>query len=188
MIHAFLLPLSRLPATPINQIDRFLPDCRAPSPEPLRSDRAAVFAPGPAAAAHPCGSPNAYRTLMRYSGKAKLFVPPEYEFPRMFGLFSVGKNADTDQYKRTVYLIQRRGEFWCLHFIATRNRGNELAHSEIDLIQLEASNMGSPDFYNPFSWTWRLESDKPYGMFPVPHNLYTPIEYGSGSLAGSLSS
>ena len=128
------------------------------------------------------------RTVMRYSCKARLFVPPEYEFSRFYGLFSVGKSADFDQYKRTVYLIQRRGEFWCLHFVATRNRGNELAHHEIDLVQLEDANMGSPDFYNPFAWTWRLESDKPYAKFPVPHNLFTSIEDGSGSLAGSLSS
>lgn len=127
-------------------------------------------------------------TRMIFSGRAKLFVPPEYEFSRFYGLFAVGKNADTDQYKRTVFLIQRRGEYWCLHFIATRNRGNELAHHEIDLVQLEDANMGSPDFYNPFAWTWRLESDKPYAKFPVPHNLFTSIEDGPGSLAGSLSS
>lgn len=127
-------------------------------------------------------------TRMTFSGKAKLFVPPEFEFPRMYGLFSVGRSADFDQYKRTVYLIQRRGELWNLHFIATRNRGNELAHHEIDLIKLEDANAGSPDFYNPFAWTWRLESDKPYAKFPVPNNLFTSIEDGSGSLAGSLSS
>lgn len=128
------------------------------------------------------------KTTMRYSCKAKLYVPPEFEFLRTYGLFSVGKNADFDQYKRTVFLIQRRGEYWCLHFVATRNRGNELAHHEIDLIQIEDANTGSPDFYNPFAWTWRLESDKPYAKFPVPNNLFTSIEDGSGSLAGSLSS
>lgn len=105
------------------------------------------------------------KTSMNYRSTAKLFVPPEYEFPRTCALFSDAEDPDDIQYKKTVYLILRRGEFWALHTIQTRFRGNELAHHEIDLVQLEPRNMGSPDFYNPFAWTWRYEADKPYAKF-----------------------
>jgi len=126
-------------------------------------------------------------TVMTYTGTAQLYVPAEFEFPRMWGLFNVGNDHETDQYKRTVYIVERRGEFWGVHNVYTRWRGNEIAYREIDLVQITPRAMGSPDFYNPFAWTFRAEQDKPYAMFSIdPPNLATALT-GNGSNASNTS-
>lgn len=119
-----------------------------------------------------------------YMATARLYVGAEFEFPRTWGLFSVGRSPDFDQYKRTVYVVERRGEFWTCHNIITKFRGNEIAYTSCDLVQIEPRNMGSPDQYNPFAWTFRAESDKPYAMFTIPTpDLRTLMMDGSGSAA-----
>ena len=108
-------------------------------------------------------------SMMSYQSTAYLVVPAEFEFHQIWALFSPAKNPDPDQYKRTVYLIRRREDIWCLHNIYARYRGNELSHYEIELVQFHRQAMGSAAYYNPFALTYERDTDKPYAMYPVDY-------------------
>jgi hypothetical protein len=130
----------------------------------------------------------ALNTLMLFTSTAKLYVLPEYEFPRTWALFDPSGDPDSHQYKRTVYVIHYRGCFWNLHDIHTQFRGNELAFHEINLVQIEPQNMGSPAFYNPWAWTYRHEQDKPYAKFAVDTpDLREVLSDSSGSNSSNTS-
>lgn len=126
-------------------------------------------------------------TQMTYTSSAFLVVSAEFELPRLWSLFEYDKphSPDSAQYKRTVFLFRRQADVWCLHHIYSRYKGNELSHFECEVLQLHNSGLGSSQFFNPFSFTYELEIDKPYANYPVNFgDLFASIGVdGSGSNA-----
>ena len=128
---------------------------------------------------------SASNTAMSFDAEARLTIPAEYDVVRAWALFSESQGADSDQYKRTVFLIQRQSRLWALHNIFSRYRGNELSHHICDLIPLHNRTMGSADFYNPFAFTFAENADKPYSCFPCDYDLMSLTEVIDGSGSGA---
>jgi hypothetical protein len=119
---------------------------------------------------------------MTYNSTAMLYIPAEHQLIRYWALFAPARNPDREQFKRTVFLFKRQGDVWCVHNIYSRYRGNELSHYEAECVQVHASKMGSPDYFNPFALTYEHEIDKPYACFAVsPPDLQIILSDGSGS-------
>ena len=128
-------------------------------------------------------------TEMQWTGTARLYIPAEYDMLPVWGLFALESGADQAQFKRTVWLTQRRGLIYYLANLTPQYRGAELAYHESDLIALHDSAMGSPDFFNPFALTYEFNSDKPYQQHPCRLGMFitslTAAQDTSGSLAQS---
>lgn len=107
-------------------------------------------------------------TSQVYASTAGLIIPAEFysDFQRSWALFSPKNDADRPQYKRTVFAFNRNGEIWAILDVIAPPLGDLVAYLECRCIQIHNADMGSPQFFNPWAWTFENNSDKPYAMYP----------------------
>lgn len=126
------------------------------------------------------------KTSMTYHVAARLILPAEYELTRLWASFAEQTAADKPQFKRSVYVVKRLGELFAVENVRTLDISDDLSHFECDLIALHNRDMGSPDFYNPFSVTYEFESDKPYAAYVCDLEPFlSHVADGSGSNASN---
>jgi len=116
----------------------------------------------------------ATNTSMTYHGSARIYIPAEYD-PYLlpyWGMFNAARGADDSQFKKSVYLIQRQGRIYALVNLMPKYRGSEFAYNVASCIELFDSSPNSPDFFNPFSITYRWNSDIPYACYPVRLGMF----------------
>jgi len=122
-------------------------------------------------------------TTLVYDVGATLAFRAEDELIRHWALFTPSTESEPEQYKRSVFILQRLGELWAIENIRTVDKGDVLSHFEADLVALHSRHMGKPTFFNPFAVTYPWESDIPYAQFTCL--LDFPVEYFEGIPSGS---
>lgn len=130
---------------------------------------------------------SADKTSMTYHVAARLILPAEYELTRLWASFAEQSAADKAQFKRSVYVVKRLGELFAVENVRTLDISDDLSHFECDLIALHNRDIGSPDFFNPFSVTYEFESDKPYAAYVCDLEPFLDhVADGSGSNASNF--
>jgi len=122
-------------------------------------------------------------TILTYDVGASLAFRAEDELIRHWASFAPATESEPEQYKRSVFILQRLGELWAIENIRVIDKGDVLSHFEADLVALHSRAMGKPTFFNPFSVTYPFESDVPYAQFTCL--LDFPVEYFEGIPSGS---
>lgn len=122
-------------------------------------------------------------TVLTYDVGASLAFRAEDELIRHWALFAPATETEPEQFKRSVFILQRLGELWAIENIRTVDKGDVLSHFEADLVALHSRMMGKPTFFNPFAVTYPCESDIPYAQFTCL--LDFPVEYFEGIPSGS---
>lgn len=126
------------------------------------------------------------KTSMTYHVAARLILPAEYELTRLWASFAPETAADKEQFKRSVIVVKRLGELFAVENVRTLDISDDLSHFECDLVALHNRDMGSPDFFNPFSVTYEFESDKPYAAYVCDLEPFLDhVADGSGSNASN---
>jgi hypothetical protein len=123
-----------------------------------------------------------------YSATATLYLDSSFEpyLQPVWALFAPATEIDPEQYKRTVFLFLRQGDIWVLHQVRFKERGNEMGFIRCDIVQLNRPNRLATAYYNPFSWTYRKNSDKPYAVFPYdPGDLFPSLDDNSSNSSWS---
>jgi len=122
-------------------------------------------------------------TTLVYDVGASLAFRAEDELIRHWASFTPATETEPEQFKRSVFILQRLGELWAIENIRVIDKGDVLSHFEADCIALHSRMMGKPTFYNPFAITYPFESDVPYAQFTCL--LDFPVEYFEGIPSGS---
>jgi len=126
----------------------------------------------------------ATNTSMTYNATARLYMPAEVDLIPIWGMFALARGADPAQFKKSVWLTQRQGKVYYLANIISMYRGAELGYHVADLIAIHDTAMGSPDFFNPFAWTYENQSDKPYAMYNCRLGMFI-TSFLEGDASGS---
>ncbi len=128
-------------------------------------------------------------TVMEYQVGASLAFIGQDELIRHWALFEEATETEPAQFKRSVFVLQRLGEWWSIENIRVIDKSDELSHFEADLVALHPRSMGKPTYWNPFAITYELESDVPYAAFTCklefPKDEFEGIPSGSAVYLGS---
>ena len=121
-------------------------------------------------------------TGLNYETSAYLVFPAEEELIREWRLFEPAR----DQYKRTVYVIERQGELYAIENIVPLSMGQILSHFEADLVAIHRKDQNISSRYNPWAMSYRNESDKPTHVWQCPYDLDAILDdIGSNASMGS---
>jgi len=123
-------------------------------------------------------------TVMTYNATARLYMPGEIDLIPIWGMYALARGSDPAQFKKTVWLTQRQGKIYYLANIISKYKGAELGYHVADLIALHDTAMGSPDFFNPFAWTYENQIDKPYAMYNCRLGMFI-TSFTPGDASGS---
>lgn len=123
---------------------------------------------------------------MSYNTSGLLIIAADQELIRQWALFAPARSNDAAQFKRTVFIIERQGLLYSVEDIVEKYRGQTLSHFEADVVEVHKRNMGSPDFFNPWTRTFRFEDDKPYTQYVCEFDLEALLTaIGSNASLGS---
>lgn len=88
-----------------------------------------------------------------------------------WALFEPPSQTDCEQFKRTVVLIRRLGEWFAVLNEVAIMFSDSISHWECDLIPVHAAMMDGPDVFNPFAFTYEQDSNNPYATFSCDTSL-----------------
>lgn len=128
-------------------------------------------------------------TGITYETSAYLVIPAEEELIREWRLLAPARASDVDQYKRTVYVIERQGELFAIESIIPYYMGAILSHFEADLVSISRKDQNIAARYNPWAISYRLDSDKPTHTWQCHFDVDTILQdIGSNASMSSVSS